>query len=240
MPGVSRAPSTATAAKPTPPAAPAPGGVAQVATGGRGDDVGPMAQCRIEDGRLCGVCALLRSVDGRRAAGTEERVVHVARDGEFDPGCPLPQSGEVEGGELCESRTPVFDFGACRIEQVSTEGAQQSRAAVGARAAADAEYHLSAARRDRRGDHLARAAAGRGHRREGPIGKPDQPRDVRQFDHGQVVAPGVRRVDRFSDRSGGGHRYGGEPRGQRGGGGGRGPRGGLGGGYKPQTAEKPK
>ena len=144
--------------------------VAAVVAGGSSDDVGPMRQRRVEQLDVRGSGALLGSVDRRGAAAPCQRVVHVAGDDQLCPGQTGVQAAQLEHGRVAETGSTGVDLSAAGCADGRTEGLEQTRAAVGARAPADGHDHPPGTRVEGSRDQLTGAPAGS--RRAEPCGAP--------------------------------------------------------------------
>ena len=223
MPGRAVAFRTAMAAKPTPPAAPAP---ATSAAGCPESPSGtPRARATAPDqtrsapssratssgvAPFCGpyTAAAPRSPSSGLSTSLASTTSAPAR-----PGCRPDRSTR----STCSSPPPPAGTGSPRgVEDPGAERGQHAGAAVGAGAAADGQHQPPAAGVQGGRDDLPEAGAGRGQRGEHPAGQPDQAAGVGQFDHRRVVLAGVAGVHRLAGRPVDGDRDQGESGGDRG------------------------
>ena len=181
---------------------------AVVRAGGRRDDVGPVAEGRVEPADLLRVRALLRPVHRGGAGRPGERIVHVARDLERGPAKPWVQPAQVEAGGRRRAERVAGDRTAPGVEDAGAQRLRHAEAVVGGRTAADAEHDPGAAGVERGGDHLAHTPAC-GRQRGRPPGEPRKAGDGCQLDDGLGAAPRVRDSAGNAAGAGGAFRAGG-------------------------------
>ena len=214
MPGRSAAPSTASAAKPTPPAAPAPGSPRPVGTGRAAHQLGPAGQRGRPAGRrrpgsapFCGPYTAAAPRSPSSGLSTSPATTTSTS------GQSRVQAREVQGRGARERGAAGRHLGPAVVEDPGAEGLEQPGTAVGAGAAADAQNQLAAAVADRGRHQLAGAAAAGRQRGRHTARQQGQPGGLGQLDDGGVALPGVRRRHRFAGRSADGDRHLLEPRG---------------------------
>ena len=131
-----------------------------------GHDVGPVGQGGVEHGHVLGAGALLRSVDGCRPRGAQQRVVHVARHDEPGLRHGRVDPREVQLGQRRQGPAAGSESGAGRVEQSGAERLQQTGAAVSAGTAPDPEHDLVAASVERGQHGLTHSTRRGGQRRQ--------------------------------------------------------------------------
>ena len=162
-PGRSRAGVKSRRPAPRPPAAPAPGMVATSRPVATAADAREARQGQVERGHHLGRGALLRAVDGRRAARAGERVVHVAGDQDLRPGQPRVGAAQVDALEARQRGAALGQLAAGRVEEADPERPGHARPAVVGGAAPDADDQPAEPRVQGGADQLA-GPAGAGER----------------------------------------------------------------------------
>ena len=202
MPGRLVAPSTARAAKPTPPAAPAPGACDQSVPAAAATTAAqrrsPAASIATSAGEapFCG--PYTSAAPSGPVSGLSTSAARIS-SAERSAGC---SAGQVERRDVAQRPLrPAADRLAAGVEHPRAERLQQPGAAVGAGAAADAEDDPARARLQRGPQHLSRAEAGRGERRGPPAGQPGQAADAGQLDDRDLAAPRVAGPHRVAGRA---------------------------------------
>ena len=207
MPGRSVAPSSARAANPTPPAAPAPGESRRSAPVAAATASAQWPTARVQLLDVVGVGALLRPVHRGGAVRSGQRVVHVAGHHDLGAGQAGVHPGQVEPVDVGQSAATVDDLRAVGGEQPARRAREPCPAPPSVPALPPMPTTI-------RRQPASRAAAitspvprrTGGQRCETPTGQLREPGDVGQFDHGHVIVPGVAGVDGLAGRPGRGDR----------------------------------
>ena len=122
---------------------------------------GQAGQRRVEESDVLGSGPLLRPVDGRGAAGAQERVVDVARDPDCDAVQPRVQGGGVHRRQAGERGGAPVEFAPVGVQEARPECAEHPGAAVVRGAAAHADEEVARPAVQGREDHLPDAEARR-------------------------------------------------------------------------------
>ena len=93
----------------------------------------------IQSRHLCGAGPLLGTIDGRRAPGARQRIVHIAHRLEVDPGQPLIGTAGVDAGKGGKAGAGGRYLAPGGVKKPIAQGAGHTDAAIGGSAAADAD-----------------------------------------------------------------------------------------------------
>ena len=181
-------PPSSSPAKPSPPAAPAPGVAASrcgVRVSGRrsaGATRWARPASRMPDQVRGG--ALLRAVDGGGPVGSGQRVLHVAGDDDLDAG-QVGQAGECRSiGSVAVRRRSMVSACPASSRKTAPSAASMPAAAVGAGRSAEGQHDPAGVAPQQRDDGLADALAGGFQRGEFPAGQGVQAAGVGDLDDG--------------------------------------------------------
>lgn len=147
-------------------------------------------------------CALLRAVNPRRAVFAQQRVGHIANDGDFRMAKLRQKTAEIGFGYAGQRAADRRDGLTRRVCEHSAQRLQHADAAIVCGAAADADENFPHALTQRFGDHLARAKAGCPARvtlRQRHIGKTA---GLRHFHHGGYAVAQQTPLRRFGLEAG--------------------------------------